>query len=218
MDISFVGGYDWKRWLSWLLPQPAQEVRTSWRSRNGAVITLRVARRRDAPLMQALVRDLSTQSRYHRFFFPLHELPPELLARFVCVDVTRNVSLLATIRRDSEEIAIAMGQYAVGDEMHRAEFGIVVADAWRREGLGTRMLDALASVAHAAGIERLDGDVLADNAAMRNLLEKEGFSVRAHPDDGHLVRAGKRLAASPRACPRLIAVVRQARQHAAASI
>lgn len=219
MNRSSLTAFDWRRWLTRLLPhfrtpQPEREVRGTWRARDGAVITLRVAHRRDAALIQALVRGLSMQSRYHRFFFPLRELPPDLLERFVRIDVTRNVSLLATTGCGDDETVIAMGQYAVGDEWHRAEFGVVVADAWRHAGLGGRMLDALASVAHAAGIERLEGDVLAENTAMLGLLEKQGFAVRAHPDGPHLVRAAKRLNGSAQACPRLLAVVRQARQHA----
>lgn len=216
------GPVHWKQWLSRLsrllpafaAPPSGTELRTSWNARNGSRITLRVARRRDAPLMQALVHDLSMPSRYRRFLFPLRELPPEMLARFVRIDVTRNVSLLATIERDGEEIAIAMGQYAVGAETYRADFGIVVADAWQHEGIGSCMLEALASVAHAAGFERLEGDVLADNAPMRGLLAKQGFSVRPHPDGAHLVRVGKRLAESPQACSQLIAVVRNARLQA----
>jgi acetyltransferase len=52
----------------------------------GECVTLRPIRPRDAGILQAYVRGLSPDSRYHRFFGALNELPPAELGRVIHLD------------------------------------------------------------------------------------------------------------------------------------
>jgi acetyltransferase len=166
----------------------------AWQLDNGTVIMIRAARPDDGPLMQALVRGLSVSSRYQRFFYPLHELPPDTLARFSHADPLHEMTLLAVVEQDGREIAIGMAQY-VADQPHSScEFALVVGDAWQRKGVATRLLRNLVCVAHTAGIERIEGEVLADNNAMRQLLGKFGFAIGPHPDGSYLRKTWQTLA------------------------
>lgn len=179
-----------------------------WLARNGKPITLRIVRDDDGPAIQAFVSSLSVKSRYHRFFYPLHELTPDLLERFLQADPTREVTLLATTEQDGRDVMIGMAQYFVNAE-GRAEFAIAVADAWQRNGIGKSMLYALSWLARAAGITWFDGDVLMENTAMRGLLTGAGFMFRSHPEGGNLVRASKRLTRPEGKCSRLSAFLAQ---------
>jgi acetyltransferase len=191
-------------WLNW---KPRQHVRGSglaasgsfhethdlWRARNGSTITLRAAGPDDGPIMQALVRGLSMKSRYQRFFYPVHELTPDLLARFTHNDPAQAVTLLAVAGSKGQETAIGMAQYAIGDHAGRYEFAVVVADAWQREGIGTRLIHMLIRVARGAGIERIEGDILADNVPMLRLMLAMDFTLSEHEDGAHLRKASKLL-------------------------
>lgn len=165
----------------------------------GMPITLRAAQACDAEAIQQLVRGLSMESRYRRFFNPLRELPPDLLARFTMNDPAEAITLLATVRRDSHEVVIAMAQYATDPYPLRAEFGVVVADDWQRAGLGTRLIRMLSCIATTAGIMQLEGAVLADNEPMVRLMVNMGFVLDTHEDGAYLWKAWKMLETPPRA-------------------
>jgi hypothetical protein len=64
----------------------------------GECVTLRPIRPRDAGILQAYVRGLSPDSRHHRFFGALNELPPTELDRVIDLEV-----LTASGRRRTEE-------------------------------------------------------------------------------------------------------------------
>jgi acetyltransferase len=197
----------------WLLPaMPLLAGRRKpgvhWLARNGAEITLRIVRDTDAGRIQAFVRGLSMMTRYHRFFYPLNELTPDLLARSLRADPRQEVTLLATVDKDGEEIVIGMAQYFVTG-VDRAEFAIVVADDWQRQGIGQSTLYALSWLARAVGIVWFDGDVLMENSAMRAMLSKAGYNFRSSPEGGNITRAVRRLNRPPERCSKLDAYLMQ---------
>jgi acetyltransferase len=68
-----------------------------------------------------------------------------------------------------------------------------VADDWQGRGLGRRLIAHLAAHARQHGVQRLHGDILADNRRMLALMRDHGARLTAHPDGAQLVRAVLRL-------------------------
>jgi len=213
-------------WLNWkplqhiLGPDRAaagswQETHDLWRARDGSTITLRAATPEDGPVVQALVRGLSMKSRYQRFFYPVHELTPDLLARFTHNDPAQAMTLLAVTGTKGRETAIGMAQYVMGDHPGRYEFAVVIADAWQRGGIATRLIRALVRIARAAGIERIEGDVLTDNAPMLQLMLGMGFTLTAHEDGAYLRKASKLLSLPGRTSAASVALIGKASVRAA---
>lgn len=137
----------------------------------------------DADAIQEFMAELSPEARYNRFFSAFRRLPDSLLDRFTHSD-RRNLVLLAF----AEDRIVAIGQYAETDDRDTCELGVVVADDWRRRGLGLRLVEALTERALAAGFERMSGEVLADNAAMLALAGKAGFASYEGAAIAHIVR------------------------------
>lgn len=173
-------------------PQPVQPQDT-WRLADGTAVRMRVARKGDHELMQNLIRGLSLRSRFQRFFYPAQELLPQQLDTFTLADPRRAVTLLALIRENGADRAVGMAQYVAGDEAGTYEFAVVVADAWQRTGIASRLMHDLLCIAKSAGISRIQGDVLTENSGMRKLLLKMEFDIGRHPNDMHLFRAWKSL-------------------------
>src|SRR5947208_7101689 len=67
-----------------------------------------------------------------------------------------------------------------------AEVAFAVADELQGRGIGTRLLEQLASRAAAAGIERFVAEVLPDNAAMLGVFQDAGFEVARELDGGEI--------------------------------
>jgi acetyltransferase len=150
--------------------------------------TIRELRPADAPLVQAFVRRLSLESRRRRFFAPINELTPAQLKR-VTIGVGPDDLNLGAF--DAEGRVVGLAQYAVEDE-DSAEFGVVVDDALRRSGLGTRLVQRLLEAAREQGLGALNGLVLYDNWPMLALAAKLGFELAADRDPA-LMRVEKIL-------------------------
>ena len=146
------------------------------------MVVIRPLQLADAPAFRAFVEGLSPQARYERFQYVVKEVSPSLLKLLVEADPRVHVALAAF------EGGEVVGEARYVREGEGAEFAIAVADAWRRRGVGKRLLDALIARARADGLKRLDGEVLAWNQAMLGFVEQQGFRVRSHPEDARLVR------------------------------
>lgn len=188
------------------------DVRDIIRLRDGTAVTLRAVRPDDGDLIQDLVRGLSVESRYHRFFHPLHELAPDMLARFLQNDPTGAITLLAVVQQGGKEVAIAMAQYVSDPYPVRGEFAVVVADAWQRGGLATQLIQTLICIARAAGIAILQGDVLADNEGMVRLMVNMGFVLDDSDDGAYLLKASKVLEAPEWKCSPLAGLAEKAKR------
>jgi len=146
------------------------------------VVVIRPLQLADAPAFRAFVEGLSPQARYERFQYVVKEVSPSLLKLLVEADPRVHVALAAF------EGGEVVGEARYVREGEGAEFAIAVADAWRRRGVGKRLLDELIARARTDGLGRLDGEVLAWNQAMLGFVEQQGFRVRSHPEDARLVR------------------------------
>lgn len=159
--------------------------------RDGRQVWLRPVHAGDAGLVQSFVRALSPQSRRNRFLYGLTELPLYALQRLTQPDYPKEFGLLALAGVPDARSVVGMAQYAL-EEPGRAEFSVAVADAWQRQGLGTRLAQALINHASVIGIETLCAVMLAENRAMLALAMRLGCPVVGNPEPG-LVQIEKRL-------------------------
>jgi acetyltransferase len=160
----------------------------------GECVTLRPIRPRDAGILQAYVRRLSPDSRYHRFFGALNELSPAELDRVIHLDRKYQLALLAETRVDGAPLVIGEARYALAPNRLESEFALSVADDWRGKGLGTLLMADIERRARSDGAGYLCGDILRSNEPMKALARKTGFLMADVPRDARLVRIVKGLA------------------------
>ncbi len=84
--------------------------------------------------------------------------------------------------RDGRVVALAEYHRALGAD--DAEVAFVVDEAFRRRGLGTLLLEHLASLGRHHGVRRFVADTLATNTAMLAVLRNAGFAAMRHTADG----------------------------------
>ena len=89
---------------------------------------------------------------------------------------------------DQPATLVAEARYVRNADSESAEFALVVADNWRRIGLGTTLTRILAQRARFTGVRRLWGDVLEDNKAMRGLAHSLGARLSRAIGCGQIVR------------------------------
>jgi acetyltransferase len=169
-------------------PYPA-ELETTVTLRDGSRLRVRPIRPEDATAEIAFVASLSDESRYLRFMHHLHELTPQMLARFTQVDYDRELALVALGGKPRDEKIVGVARYVANPDRESAEFAIVVADAWQGRGLGRALMQKLIASAKRRGFCRLVGAILGINASMQKLVGALGFRLRTDPDDPEQVTA-----------------------------
>jgi GNAT superfamily N-acetyltransferase len=157
--------------------------------RDGEKILVRAIRPDDKPRLLEHFHGLSPSSVHNRFFAMRRELSAADLARLTELDFFDHVGLAATLGDGDAERFIGVGRYIRGADSKRAEVAFAVLDTHQGRGVGTLLLEHLARIARARGVEHFDADVLADNRQMLNVFEQSGFRVHEKSDSGviHLV-------------------------------
>jgi acetyltransferase len=174
-----------------ILPYPSTHER-EWPMKGGDLYTIRPVRPDDADMLQAFVRSLSDESRYFRFVSTIHELPARMLARYTLIDYDREMALAAVYRRreagedgsviEHEEV-IGVSRYITNPDQTTCEFSLVVSDAYKGQGLGSRLMLSIMEFARAKGLAEIQGLVLANNPNMLRLMGSLGFETKPFPED-----------------------------------
>ena len=160
---------------------------------DGTNIRIRPIRPEDAEIEQSFVRNLSEQAKYMRFMQALQELTPEMLVRFTQIDYDREMAFIAVTQDEGEETEIGVARYTIQPDGDSCEFAIVVADAWHHKGIGSHLMDALMRAARAKGVQIMEGEVLAQNRVMLNMVERLGFQARKSHYDDDVISVRRRL-------------------------
>jgi N-acetylglutamate synthase-like GNAT family acetyltransferase len=59
-----------------------------------------------------------------------------------------------------------------------------VEDSYQGRGIGTLLLEHLAAIARASGVDEIEADVLADNSTMMQVFAESGFVMKETLDAG----------------------------------
>jgi acetyl coenzyme A synthetase (ADP forming)-like protein len=159
--------------------------------RDGTSVRIRAIRPDDKERLRAHFQGLGPESQRFRFLGAKKELTPADLRYFTELDFVRHVGLVVTRRRGTGEEFIGVGRYICdGDDPVRkaAEFALAVTDPWQGHGVGTLLLEHLARLASACGVQRFEADILVGNTRMLDVLASLGFRVEEQIRDG-VVRA-----------------------------
>jgi RimJ/RimL family protein N-acetyltransferase len=124
--------------------------------------------RTDGELLRRLFYRLSAETIYRRFLSPLARPEQARPQRLLDLDHRDREAVVAVL--DGEIVGVA--RYFRQTSPEAAEIAVVVADAWQRQGIATRMLASLAELASAVGIERFTATMQADNRPVLRLVHR----------------------------------------------
>ena len=168
-----------------------------WTGNDGTALTLRPVRANDAGGLDALVRSLAPRDRRWRFHGAVNALAPERVRAMAAPERSQQLAFVVIAHAPGHDTLIADARSAVDATGETAEFGLMVAPAWRRLGLGARATFALRDAAADAGLRWLHGSVLADNAPMLALVQRCGFLCTPNRRDARLIGIELQLDRAP---------------------
>lgn len=163
-----------------------------WQLPEGIDLTIRPMRPEDAEIEQAFVRGLSDESKHFRFVGALQELTPTMLVRFTQFDYDREMALIAVLKEEKGETEVGVVRYAINPDGASCEFALVIADEWQHKGIGRKLMEVLMDIARDKGMKSMEGDVLANNRNMLDLVTALGFHT-GEGDEPQIKKVVKRL-------------------------
>jgi RimJ/RimL family protein N-acetyltransferase len=153
--------------------------------RDGATVRIRAIRPGDRGALIEGFSHLSDRSIYQRFFQAKHELTETELKYLTELDFTAHIGLVAVIPSDTPEgRPIGVGRFVRGKNPSHAEVAFVVGDQFQGRGVGTLLLEHLARIGRAIGIEAFEADVLPDNTQMLEVFQHSGLSIEERVREG----------------------------------
>lgn len=162
-------------------PEYLETYRTT---KKGIEIFLRPVKISDEPLLKDFFYSLSDNSRYRRFLSSRREMPHDFLQKFVVIDYTKQMAILAIIQKGEKEDIVGVGRYAISEEIHTADLAFAVKDDYQNKGIGAELFSFLTYVAKKKGLLGFTALVLLENAPMLHLIRKMGFDIEEKMDDG----------------------------------
>jgi len=151
--------------------------------RDGTTLRLRAPAEDDMSALVEFFDDLSLQSRFLRFH-GLALAGDRFVRTLVDPDWAEKGALIGVMGDAGSERVVAIGNYVRLRDPHTAEAAFAVADDFQQKGIGTRLLEQLASRAATHGIEAFIAEVLPENRAMLSVFENVGFVPTRTLDGG----------------------------------
>jgi len=159
-----------------------ESMETRRMTRTGLHLVLRPVKISDEQLLKDFFYSLSDESMYHRFMSTRRDMPHERLQKFVIIDYTKEMVILALLEREGTGIVAGVGQYIIDDIAHTAEAAFVVRDNYQNVGIGSELLSYLTYLAKRSGLHGFTAEVLMENLSMLRVFESMGFVMEKRPE------------------------------------
>lgn len=161
-----------------------EHLETYRSTRTGIPLFLRPVKISDEDLIKNFLYGLSDKSIYTRFFTNMTHMPHNILQKYVVIDYSKEMLMLAILERQGMEEIAGIGQYIVDADTHTAKASFLVGDSWQNRGVGIVLLDYLTEIAKREGLLGFSAMVLPENASMLRLFERMDFQMEKRLEGG----------------------------------
>lgn len=155
----------------------------TFRTRNGEVLTLRLMKPSDAPLLEQLFYQLSPESRWRRFHMITDHLPPQEVSRrareLAAVDNRTAAGAVVALAGEGDAAAIVgvvrLARPFGQPDAPEAEAAIVVRDDYQGQGVGAELLRCMVLLARRMQVKTILAVFQADNDVAIRLFRQLGL-------------------------------------------
>ena len=151
--------------------------------RDGRPVEIRAQKPTDIEGLRAAVAQTSAETLSRRFFAPKRHFSEKEVAYFLNIDFVTQVALVAVVDEGGKHSIVAGGRYVLA-KPGVAEVAFAVVDDYQGQGIGTKLMRHLVSIAREAGLRELIAEVLPDNQAMLSVFRRCGLKVATRRDRG----------------------------------
>ena len=146
---------------------------------DGTRVLMRPLRPADAALYPDFIAHVTPQDARLRFFSAIRELSEERIAELTRLDYSRAMAFIAIDEASAEMLGVV--RLHRDDVGQGGEYAVIVRSALKGRGLGWLLMQRMIAYARAIGLDRVHGQVLAENTTMLRMCSELGFQVGDDP-------------------------------------
>jgi len=150
--------------------------------KDGTQIFFRPVKPTDEQAMTEMLYSLSRETVRTRYFTQSMAFPHKAVQKLTNVDYRADLAIVGVVPSPGGEDIVAIAQYYLNPETQAAEVAFLVQDEWQAKGMGTFLLQYLATVATQRGVQRFYATVLPSNRPMLNIFNNSGYKVNTEFD------------------------------------
>ncbi|MFX1263496.1 MAG: GNAT family N-acetyltransferase [Promethearchaeota archaeon] len=155
------------------------EFRRELQLKDGTPVLIRMYEPDDIDEVREGLKKISDSSFYLRFMTSLGKLPDAQLKKLKRIDQDHHLAICAFDISQDPMVGIGIARYVCCEgEPEVAEAAVTVIDEFQNRGLGTQLLQALAELADANGIQHLRAHVLSNNTPILTIAERAGAQIQ----------------------------------------
>jgi acetyltransferase len=149
--------------------------------RSGLRVFVRPLRPEDQALYPDFLHDVSTDDLRLRFLAPLREVSPELIHRLTHIDYDTAMAFIALDEASGKMLGVV--RLHQENDPGDAEYAVLVRSNLKGHGLGWLLMSRIIEYAKAKGLNRIHGEVLAENTTMLAMCAEMGFRITDDPSE-----------------------------------
>jgi acetyltransferase len=154
-------------------------------------VLIRPVRPEDEVLYEHFFRQTSAHDLRLRFFAAVKDFSHAFIARLTQLDYARAMAFAAIAESNGQLLGVvrlhADANYEIG------EYAILLRSDLKGRGLGWALMEWMIRYARSEGLQRVDGQVLSENAAMLKMCRELGFTVTEDERDRTILNVSLRL-------------------------
>ena len=147
---------------------------------DGTPVLMRPLRPEDAALYPDFVANLTPDDSRLRFFVAIRELSEERIAQLTQLDYARAMAFIAI--DEAAGLMLGVVRLHLDKDRRSGEYAVTVRSALKGHGLGWLLMQRIIEYARLIGLERMHGQVLAENTTMLRMCAELGFHVADDPN------------------------------------
>jgi RimJ/RimL family protein N-acetyltransferase len=153
---------------------------------DGARVFMRPLRPEDAALYPEFAAHVTLEDARLRFFTAISELSEARIHELTHIDYERAMAFIAI--DETSGLMLGVVRLHLDADRRSAEYAVTVRSAMKGHGLGWLLMQRMIEYARAGGLERVHGQVLADNTSMLRMCTELGFGIDDDPGGNGIKR------------------------------
>jgi len=155
--------------------------------KDGLEVKIRPIKLSDEDMMRRLFYNFSDESKYFRYFAAKPVMPHREMQKYVNIDYSQILSMVALVEKGRNERIIAEARYAYDRATDAYEVAFIVDEDFQGKGVASFLFNYLIKIARDRGIARFIAYVLPRNEAMIRVFEKNAVKPKRSFEDNTIV-------------------------------
>lgn len=152
--------------------------------RDGLELLVRPIKPSDEDMMRRLFYQFSDEARYLRYFTSVRTMPHRNMQKYIHIDYTTTLSLVAVLQKGHSERIIAEARYAAYPGGEKYDMAFLVDEEFQGKGIASFLMNYLIEIAADRGVKKLCASILSQNEKMLAVFGKASVRPSRKIEDG----------------------------------